>query len=50
MAFCRVDPHDGAAREVERAVARGAAGIKLHPRAERFELGDPAIRRILAVA
>jgi len=50
VAFCRVDPHDGDAREVERALARGAAGIKLHPRAERFELGDPAVRRILAVA
>ena len=50
VAFCRVDPHDGAAREVERAVPRGAAGIKLHPRAKRFELGDPAVRRILAVA
>jgi len=51
VAFCRVDPHDGdAVREVERAVARGAAGIKLHPRAERFELGDPAVRRILALA
>ena len=51
VAFCRADPHDGdAMREVERALARGAAGIKLHPRAERFELGDPAVRRILAVA
>jgi hypothetical protein len=50
VAFCRVDPHDGAVREVERALARGAAGIKLHPRAERFGLGDPAVRRILAVA
>jgi hypothetical protein len=51
VAFCRVDPHDGnAVREVERTVARGAAGIKLHPRAERFRLGDPAVRRILAVA
>jgi uncharacterized protein len=37
-------------REVERAVARGAAGIKLHPRAERFGLGDPAVRWILAIA
>jgi uncharacterized protein len=51
VAFCRVYPRDGAAvREVERTVARGAAGIKLHPRAERFGLGDPAVRRILAVA
>ena len=50
VAFCRVDPRNGAAREVERAVGRGAAGIKLHPRAERFGLGDPAVRGILAVA
>ena len=50
VAFCRVDPHDGAAREVERAVGRGAAGIKLHPRAERFGLGDPAVRGIFAFA
>ena len=51
VAFCRVDPHDGdAVREVERALALGAAGIKLHPRAERFGLGDRAVRRILAVA
>lgn len=50
VAFCRVDPHDGGAHEVERAVERGAAGIKLHPRAERFGLSDPAVRRILAVA
>ena len=50
VAFCHVDPYNGAVREVERAVGRGAAGIKLHPRAERFGLGDPAVRRILAVA
>ena len=50
VAFCRVDPHDGAVDEVERAVGRGAAGIKLHPRAERFGLGDPAVRRIFALA
>lgn len=44
-------PYDGdAVGEVERALARGAAGIKLHPRAERFGLGDPAVRRILSVA
>ncbi|MGB0095722.1 MAG: amidohydrolase family protein [Solirubrobacteraceae bacterium] len=50
VAFCRIDPHDGAVREVERAVGRGEAGIKLHPRAERFGLGDPAVRRIFALA
>ncbi len=48
--FCRVDPRDGAVAEAERAVAAGAAGIKLHPRAERFGLGDPAVRRVFAFA
>lgn len=48
--FCRVDPHDGGVTEAERAVGRGAAGIKLHPRSERFELSDPEVRRIVAFA
>jgi hypothetical protein len=50
VAFCRVDPHDGGLAEAERAVGRGAAGIKLHPRAERFGLADPEVRRIVAFA
>ena len=50
ITFCRVDPHNGALEEVERATARGAAGIKLHPRAERFGLGDPAVRRVVGFA
>ena len=33
VAFCRVDPRDGGLEEAERAVGRGAGGIKLHPRA-----------------
>ena len=48
--FCRVDPHNGGLQEAERAVGLGAAGIKLHPRAERFGLGDPKVREILAFA
>jgi hypothetical protein len=48
--FCRVDPRDGALQEVQRAAGLGAAGIKLHPRAEQFGLSDPAIRRIAAFA
>ena len=50
VAFCRVDPHSGAVGELERAVGRGAAGIKLHPRAERFGLDDPAVRGIFDFA
>jgi hypothetical protein len=50
VGFCRVDPRNGALEEAQRAVGLGAAGIKLHPRAEQFGLSDPAIRRIAAFA
>ena len=48
--FCRVDPHNRGLEDARRAVGRGAAGIKLHPRAERFGLGDHAARQIFAFA
>jgi len=49
--FCRVNPRtDDAASEAERALDAGAAGIKLHPRAESFVLGDPELRAVLAIA
>lgn len=48
--FCRVDPVRDGTAEVERALRRGAAGIKLHPRAERFALSDPAAARVFALA
>ena len=48
--FCRVDPRRGGLREAERAVGLGAAGIKLHPRAERFGLADPEVGEIMAFA
>lgn len=48
--FCRLDPRDGPAREAERCLDAGARGIKLHPRAERFLLGDAAVRPIIALA
>ena len=48
--FCRVDPHDGALQEAQRAVRLGAAGIKLHPRAERFGLADPDVGEVMAFA
>ncbi|MHB1833930.1 MAG: amidohydrolase family protein [Solirubrobacteraceae bacterium] len=50
VGYCRADPNGGALAEVERTVARGARGIKLHPRAERFALGEPAVQRIFAFA
>jgi uncharacterized protein len=49
--FCRVSPNGGGARaEAERALAAGAKGIKLHPRAEQFTLDHPAVRELAAVA
>jgi predicted TIM-barrel fold metal-dependent hydrolase len=48
--FCRVDPADDALREAERALELGAKGIKLHPRAEQFELDHPEVRRLFALA
>ncbi len=48
--FCRVDPNDGALEEAERAVSLGARGIKLHPRAERFGLGEPSVGRVFSFA
>src|SRR3712207_6722577 len=50
VAFCRVNPHDGAVAEARRSLDAGARGIKLHPRAERFTLSHPAVRDIVALA
>ena len=49
--FCRVSPNAGnALAEAERALAAGAKGIKLHPRAEQFTLDHPAMRELGALA
>jgi uncharacterized protein len=48
--FCRVKPGDGALAEAERALAAGAKGIKLHPRAEQFTLDHPDVRGLFALA
>ena len=48
--FCRVDPNADAVREAERSLGRGARGIKLHPRAERFALDHPEVDRLFALA
>jgi hypothetical protein len=49
-AFCRVDPRAGALAEAERCLDAGARGIKLHPRAERFTLSEPAVHDLVALA
>jgi uncharacterized protein len=48
--FCRLDPHGDAASEAERALERGARGIKLHPRAEQFTLDHPNLTPVFALA
>jgi uncharacterized protein len=49
--FCRVSPNGGhAVREAERALDKGARGIKLHPRAEQFTLDHPDVRSLVAIA
>ncbi|MFN2617817.1 MAG: amidohydrolase family protein [Thermoleophilaceae bacterium] len=49
-AFCRVDPAQDAAAEAERCLETGAAGIKLHPRAEGFTLHDSGLSELFALA
>jgi len=50
--FCRVDPNHGeaAVAEARRCLEAGAAGIKLHPRAESFTLDHPTVREFVALA
>jgi predicted TIM-barrel fold metal-dependent hydrolase len=49
--FCRVNPHqEGALAEAIRCLEGGARGIKLHPRAERFAMHEPAVRDLVALA
>ena len=48
--FCRLDPRDDPLTEAERALAAGAQGIKLHPRAESFVLSDPALAPVMDLA
>jgi hypothetical protein len=48
--FCRLDPGADPVGELERCLAAGAGGVKLHPRAERFDLRHPGVAAILEVA
>ncbi len=48
--FCRVKPGVEAVAEAERALAAGAKGIKLHPRAEQFTLDHPDVGALAALA
>jgi predicted TIM-barrel fold metal-dependent hydrolase len=48
--FCRVDPHTAPAAELVRCLGAGARGVKLHPRAEQFDLRHPGVAATFAVA
>ena len=48
--FCRLDPAAEPLAEAERTLARGAMGIKLHPRAEDFALNTAALQDVFALA
>jgi uncharacterized protein len=50
VAFCRVDPRADPVPEIRRCLAAGARGVKLHPRAEQFDLDEPGVRDIVALA
>lgn len=50
VAFCRLDPGQAPVAEARRCVDAGARGIKLHPRAEGFDLADPAVDGIFGFA
>src|SRR4051794_24708458 len=51
-ALARLDPNTGddALAEGERCLAAGAAGFKLHPRSDAFDLPHPIVERIVALA
>jgi predicted TIM-barrel fold metal-dependent hydrolase len=48
--FVRLDLEEDPVGEAERCLDRGARGIKLHPRAQRFLLGDERLDPVFAVA
>ena len=49
-AYCRLDPDDDPVAEAERCLARGARGIKLHPRGRDWESAHPAVPAIFGIA
>jgi hypothetical protein len=48
--FCRLDPTEAPVAEVERCLARGARGIKLHPRAQDFVFDGGELDEVFALA
>jgi uncharacterized protein len=50
IAFVRLDLAESPIEEAERCLDRGARGIKLHPRAQRFLLNDERLDPVFALA
>jgi uncharacterized protein len=48
--FVRLDMNEGPIEEAKRCLDRGARGIKLHPRAQRFVLNDERLAPVFALA
>jgi len=48
--YCRLNPDEDPVAEAERCLAKGARGIKLHPRAQEFGFAHPAASPIFEVA
>jgi uncharacterized protein len=48
--FCRLDPAEGAVAEADRCLAKGARGIKLHPRAQDFVFDGGDLDDVFALA
>jgi hypothetical protein len=48
--FCRLDPAEAPVAEGERCIAKGARGIKLHPRAQAFAFDGPEMDGIFTLA
>jgi predicted TIM-barrel fold metal-dependent hydrolase len=48
--FVRLDLEERPVEEAVRCLDRGARGIKLHPRAQRFDAGDERLEPVFAVA
>jgi predicted TIM-barrel fold metal-dependent hydrolase len=48
--FARLDLNEGPIEEAERCLELGARGIKLHPRAQRFDFADERLRPIFELA
>jgi predicted TIM-barrel fold metal-dependent hydrolase len=50
IAFARLDPADEPLKRSEEALDAGARGIKLHPDGEQFDIGDPRLDDVYALA